>query len=140
MYQSKESEMEGGGSSSKMKINLSLKSLVVVHRAHSFREICLQRLYDCDTGPGPETREKCCCIGPQSSVFHLHLSLLRIFSSLKTIVTNKGKLLLKQYIGFDPFFDCSYFIFHSMLLELPHQSLAFDLIDCCQSLHKTDLK
>lgn len=54
MYQSNESEMEGGGASSKMKISLSLKSLVVVRRAHSFREKCLQMLYDCDTGPGPE--------------------------------------------------------------------------------------
>lgn len=76
------------------------------------------------------------------SLQHLswHLSMLRIFSSLKIIVTNKRKLLLKQYIGFDPFFDCSYFSFHSILLELPLQYLAFDLRDPCQSQHKTDLK
>lgn len=74
------------------------------------------------------------------SPFQWHLSMLRIFSSLKIIVTNKRKLFLKQYMGFDPFFDCSYFSFHSIPLELPPQSLAFDLIDPCQSQHKTDLK
>lgn len=89
---------------------------------------------------GTEARESSCWIGPQSSTFQWHLSVLRMFNSLKIIVTKKGKLLLKQYIGFDPFFDCSYFSFHSILLELPLQSLAFDLIDPCQSQHKTDLK
>lgn len=43
-------------------------------------------------------------------------------------------------MGFDPVFDYGYFSFYSVLLELPLQSLAFDLIEPCQSLHKTDLK
>lgn len=76
-----------------------LRGECLSHRSHSgWHSGLLQEAVErfCVWNSASRDRQSSCWVGAYSSTFQRCLSMLRMFSSLKIIVTNKRKLLLKQ--------------------------------------------